>query len=129
MTNGVSTAFTALDEIAPRCGAAVMLEVLRSEGVRYIFGSPGTTELPLIDAPAGVRDMAYILGWGMPAAVGVSLGLGREPVVSVLGFLALAAAMGIASRRMDRAADIAGAVADGIASGRPNLIELPLSAG
>lgn len=26
-----------------------------------------------------------ILGWGMPAAVGVSLRLGREPVVSVLG--------------------------------------------
>jgi hypothetical protein len=33
-----------------RCGAAVLLEVLRSEGVQYAFGNPGTTELPLIDA-------------------------------------------------------------------------------
>ena len=33
-----------------RRGAAVLLEELRSEGVRYVFGNPGTTELPLIDA-------------------------------------------------------------------------------
>lgn len=29
-----------------RRGAAVLLEILRSEGVDYIFGNPGTTELP-----------------------------------------------------------------------------------
>jgi benzoylformate decarboxylase len=28
-----------------RRGAAVFLEVLRSEGTRYVFGNPGTTEL------------------------------------------------------------------------------------
>ena len=33
-----------------RRGAAVLLEVLTSEGARYMFGNPGTTELPLIDA-------------------------------------------------------------------------------
>jgi benzoylformate decarboxylase len=132
-----------------------------------------------------------ILGWGMPAAVGVSLGLDREPVVSLLGdgaslyspqalwtaarerlpvtfivvnnqeynilknymrqqphypptganrfigmeitdppidFLALAGGLGVTARRVDRAADIAGAVADGIAARRPNLIEVPVSA-
>jgi benzoylformate decarboxylase len=132
-----------------------------------------------------------ILGWGMPAAVGTSLGLGRGPVVCLVGdgsamyspqalwtaaherlpvtfvvmnngeynilknyarnqahyrsagtnqfigmdirdpaidFLALASALGVASRRVERASDIAGAVEDGIRSGRPNLIELPITA-
>jgi len=127
----------------------------------------------------------------MPAAVGWSLGLDRQPVVSLVGdgssmyspqalwtaayerlpvtfvvmnnreynilknfsksqphyispranrfiamditdppvdFLSLAAAMGVPARRVERAADIAGAVEDGIASNRPNLIEIPISA-
>lgn len=130
-----------------------------------------------------------ILGWGMPAAVGTSLGLDRSPVVCLVGdgsamyspqalwtaaherlpvtfvvmnngeynilknytraqahyrsaganrfigmdiadpaidFLALAAALGIPSRRVERASDIAAAVEDGIRSGRPNLIDLPI---
>jgi benzoylformate decarboxylase len=132
-----------------------------------------------------------ILGWGMPAAVGTSLGLDRSPVVCLVGdgsamyspqalwtaaherlpvtfvvmnngeynilknyarnqahyrsagtnqfigmdirdpaidFLALASSLGVASRRAERAGDIAGAIEDGIRSGRPNLIELPITA-
>ena len=132
-----------------------------------------------------------ILGWGIPAAVGTSLGLDRQPVVALVGdgaalyspqalwtaaherlpvtfvvmnnheynilktymrgqahylsahanrfigmdiveptvdFLALASSMGVPARRAERAADIAGAVEDGIASGRPNLVEVPVSA-
>ena len=131
------------------------------------------------------------LGWGMPAAVGFSLGLGRERVVSLVGdgaamyspqslwtaaheklpvtfvvmnnreynvlktfmksqpgylsarnnrfiamdieqptvdYLALARSMGVAARRVERAADIAPAIEAGIASGEPNLIEVPISA-
>ncbi|MBA3847641.1 MAG: thiamine pyrophosphate-binding protein, partial [Planctomycetes bacterium] len=45
-----------------RRGAAVLLEVLQSEGVRYIFGNPGTTELPLMDALHAAPDIAYVLG-------------------------------------------------------------------
>ncbi|WP_397451348.1 thiamine pyrophosphate-binding protein [Pseudomonas sp. NA-150] len=130
------------------------------------------------------------LGWGMPAAVGVSLGLGREPVVSLVGdgaamyspqalwtaaherlpitfivmnnreynvlkkfmksqahylstqsnqyiamelndpaidYVALAQSMGVEARRVVRAGDVAPAVAAGIASGRPNLIEIMIS--
>ena len=44
-----------------------------------------------------------------------------------IDFLALAACMGIQARRIERAGDIADAVAAGIASGKPNLIELPIS--
>ena len=39
-------------------GRDVLLEVLRTEGVRHVFGNPGSTELPLIDALAGVDDLA-----------------------------------------------------------------------
>jgi benzoylformate decarboxylase len=34
---------SALDKLGERRGAAVLLEVLSSEGVRYVFGNPGTT--------------------------------------------------------------------------------------
>jgi len=44
-------------------------------------------------------------------------------------FLALAASMGVPARRVGRAAEIAGAVEAGIASGVPNLIEIPITAG
>jgi benzoylformate decarboxylase len=130
------------------------------------------------------------LGWGMPAAVGFSLGIDRAPVVSIVGdgaalyspqalwtaaheklpvtfvvvnnreynilkkymasqpqsasvranrfiamdivdpaidFLALAASMGVPARRVERAADIAPAIEAGIASGVPNLIEIPIA--
>lgn len=71
MTN---TGFTALDALEPRRGAAVILEVLRSEGVRHIFGNPGTTELPLIDALAEAPDISYILGLQEASVVGMAHG-------------------------------------------------------
>jgi benzoylformate decarboxylase len=43
-------------------GAQVVLDVLRSEQVSHIFGVPGSTELPLLDALVGVSDLRYVLG-------------------------------------------------------------------
>ena len=45
-----------------RRGAHVLLEALETEGVEYIFGNPGTTELPLIDALIGRKNIRYIMG-------------------------------------------------------------------
>ena len=45
-----------------------------------------------------------------------------------IDYLALARSMGVPARRIERATDIAGAVEAGIASGHPNLIEIPISA-
>ena len=45
-----------------------------------------------------------------------------------IDFLALATSMGVPSRRIERAADIAGAVEAGIRSGQPNLVETVVSA-
>lgn len=42
-------------------GIQAMLEVLAGSGVRHLFGNPGTTELPLMDALVGEQRLRYIL--------------------------------------------------------------------
>jgi benzoylformate decarboxylase len=77
----------------PRKGAAVLLELLRSEGVSYIFGNPGTTELPLMDALVENPDIAYILALQEASAVAMADGYAqaaRRP-----GFLNLHTAGGL----------------------------------
>jgi benzoylformate decarboxylase len=70
----VNTSITTLDKLGPRRGAAVLLEVLRSEGTRYIFGNPGTTELPLIDALVEAPDIGYVLALQEASAVAMADG-------------------------------------------------------
>lgn len=48
-------------ETVHRSGTEILLDVLRSEGVRHIFGNPGSTELPLMDALAPEHDIHYVL--------------------------------------------------------------------
>ena len=43
-------------------GKRAFLDLLKQEGVKVMFGSPGITELPLMDAFAGENDIRYILG-------------------------------------------------------------------
>ena len=43
-------------------GKRAFLELLKQEGVRILFGNPGTTELPLMDALAVDNEMRYVLG-------------------------------------------------------------------
>src|SRR5215470_12199601 len=43
-------------------GKRAFLELLKQEGVEIVFGNPGTTELPLMDAFAVENDIKYILG-------------------------------------------------------------------
>src|SRR5688500_18506048 len=50
------------------------MDVLRTEGVTHLFGNPGTTELPLVDALAGVHDLAYVLALQEATAVGMADG-------------------------------------------------------
>ena len=42
-------------------GAQIMLECLRQEGVRHIFGYPGGAVLPIYDALYGYQDIEHIL--------------------------------------------------------------------
>jgi benzoylformate decarboxylase len=55
-------------------GRHAFLEVLHQEGVKYIFGNPGTTELPLMDALVDRPDITYILALQEAAAVGMADG-------------------------------------------------------
>jgi benzoylformate decarboxylase len=76
-----------------RRGASVLLEILRSEGVEYIFGNPGTTELALMDALLGTPDISYILALQEASAVAMADGYAqaaRRP-----GFLNLHTAGGL----------------------------------
>jgi len=62
----------------------VLLEVLRTEGVRHLFGNPGSTELPLIDALARADDLHYVLALQEATAVGIAEGYAqatRRPAV------------------------------------------------
>jgi benzoylformate decarboxylase len=156
--------------------------VATSEYLREFLNSPSPLQYSFTRGGA--------LGWGMPAAVGASLGLGRAPVVSLVGdgaalyspqalwtaaheqlpvtfvvmnnreynilknfmrsrtgyvaartnrfiamdiadpaidFQNLARSMGVPARRIEKAGDIAGAIEAGIASGKPNLIEIIVS--
>jgi benzoylformate decarboxylase len=55
-------------------GKHAFLELLRQEGVAYVFGNPGTTELPLMDALATAPDPGYVLGLQEAAVVAMADG-------------------------------------------------------
>jgi benzoylformate decarboxylase len=82
-----------LDEVTRRRGAALLLDVLRSEGVRYIFGNPGTPELPLIDALIDAPDISYI--WGLQEASVVAMADGYTQAACRPGFVNLHTAGGL----------------------------------
>jgi benzoylformate decarboxylase len=46
----------------PINASEAMLEILAEAGLRYLFGNPGTTELPLSDALVDHPRIKYILG-------------------------------------------------------------------
>jgi benzoylformate decarboxylase len=72
-----------------------MLEVLRSEGVRKVFGNPGTTELPLVEALAGHDDFEYVLGLHEGSVVAMADGYARA--TGRPAFVSLHAAAGLAN--------------------------------
>ncbi|ELY42540.1 thiamine pyrophosphate-binding protein [Natronorubrum sulfidifaciens] len=54
-------------------GADLFADALESYGVDYVFGNPGTTELPIIES-IGTSDLEYILGLHEDIAVGMASG-------------------------------------------------------
>ena len=46
--------------MARMTGQQALVEMLRAEGVRYVFGNPGTTELPFLDALQDAPDIQYV---------------------------------------------------------------------
>jgi benzoylformate decarboxylase len=88
-----SSIIASVEAAEPRRGASILLEILRSEGVKFIFGNPGTTELPLMDALIETPDIRYILALQEASAVAMADGYAqaaRRP-----GFLNLHTAGGL----------------------------------
>jgi benzoylformate decarboxylase len=57
-----------------RPGKHILLDLLASEGVEFIFGNPGTTELPLMDAMVVEDRLRYILGLNEVVVMGMADG-------------------------------------------------------
>ena len=55
----------------------VMMEMLIDQGVEYIFGNPGTTELPLLDATQDYPQLKYVLALQENVAVAMADGYAR----------------------------------------------------
>lgn len=53
-------------------GKRALMEMLRAEGVRYIFGNPGTSEGPILDALEDYPDIRYMLVTQEGAAMGMA---------------------------------------------------------
>ncbi len=47
-------------------GKRALLELFKQEGIKVMFGNPGTTELPLMDALAVEDDIHY---WHSPPTI------------------------------------------------------------
>jgi len=79
-------------------GAEAMFEFMVREGVRYVFGNPGTTELPLMDLFAARDEINYILGLHEDSALGIAAGYaeatGKPAVVNLHTNPGLAHALG-----------------------------------
>jgi benzoylformate decarboxylase len=58
-------------------GADAFLHLLRDEGVTHLFGNPGTTELGIMEAVAGARDIHFVLGLQEAAVLGMADGFAR----------------------------------------------------
>ena len=77
----------------------ILLDILRDEGVTHVFGNPGSTEMPLMDALVDAPDIRYILGLQEATAVGMAdgwaLASGRAAFVNLHAMGGLGNAMGV----------------------------------
>ncbi len=73
-------------------GADAVLACLRAEGIKYIFGNPGTTEIPLLDALSAVTDITYLVTLHESVAVGMADGYARSG--GRIGFVSVHTAAG-----------------------------------
>ncbi|MBB3102001.1 thiamine pyrophosphate-binding protein [Azomonas macrocytogenes] len=87
------TRLSDLEKSPRRRGADILLELLHQQGVEYIFGNPGTTELPLMDALADHPDIQYILA--LQEACVVAMADGYAQASGRPGFLNLHTAGGL----------------------------------
>ncbi len=74
--------------------AAVLMEIVRSSGIRYLFGNPGTTELPFLDALPD-SGLEYIVA--LQEATAVAAADGYAQASGRVGFVNLHVLPGVAN--------------------------------
>jgi benzoylformate decarboxylase len=93
-------------------GAEVLLEVLASEGVRHVFGNPGSTELPFLAALARAGSADYVLG--LQEATVVAMADGYAQATGRPAFVNLHSVAGLGNA--------AGSLANARANGAPLVV-------
>jgi benzoylformate decarboxylase len=77
----------------------VLIDILRDERITHVFGNPGSTEMPLMDALVDAPDIAYVLGLQEATAVGMAdgwaLASSRAAFVNLHAMGGLGNAMGV----------------------------------
>ena len=76
-------------------GNKALIELLRHEGVEYVFGIPGATEILFMNALREVPDIRYILGLHEVVCAGMAEGYARAS--GNVGFLNLHTGPGVAA--------------------------------
>ena len=76
-------------------GKKALIDLLRHEGVKYIFGIPGATEVLFMDALEKAPDIRYILGLHEVVCAGMAEGYARAS--GRVGFLNLHTGPGVAA--------------------------------
>ena len=119
--------------MAVMSGAGALLALLKQEGVEVVFGNPGSTELPLLDALTADRDVRYVLSLHESAAMAMADGYaqasGKLAVVNLHLAPGLGNAMGLLYNARKSASPVlvtAGQHAHGLSATEPILwAELP----
>jgi benzoylformate decarboxylase len=75
--------------------STALIEILRNEGVEYVFGVPGATEVLFMDALEKATDIHYILGLHEVVCAGMAEGYARA--TGKVGFLNLHTTPGVAA--------------------------------
>src|SRR3989339_2216141 len=78
-----------------KTGAETLLACLKNEGVKYVFGNPGTTEVAILDALVDTPEIEYILTLHESVAVAMADGYAR--VGGGVGFVNVHTALGLSN--------------------------------
>ena len=69
--------FDKLGDMKHLYGRQAFVELLISEGITHLFGNPGTTELPIMQALPDYPDLRFILGLQESVVVAMADGFAR----------------------------------------------------
>ena len=83
------------DDMPVMKGKYALTGMLQAEGVEYVFGNPGTTEMPFLQALSECPDMKYILCVQEGVAMGMADGYARAS--GNVGFVSLHIDSGLAN--------------------------------